>query len=274
MNKNCGAVLALVVASSCGNSDDIRGENEVLKRKNEALTKRLDDIRRGVEVLKREGENSNRRLLEMKNKLAKSFDEFLLTGKCNELVGCLVDELFGSYSFSFENINGRWKLCSDYGIMDFDFRDDSWNLFIYWLLKSGKKIQGWKNFWGNNIDDLVLFLNFLGENGFLGKESVFQDNEFEEILLSSYSAFGELTVDSLMELFRICKNVKFYSGMRKVDFRADSIRKDDVGWGDNSYLFSLNEGDKFHILGEDSEDARAKFEKFCKERGFPSIVDE
>ena len=325
MNKNCGAVLALVVASSCGNSNNredvkfLKRKNEELKRENREKNKmllefgNLDDVRGGVGVLKRENEVfeelnrenrvSNKTLLKFENlddirgdvEVLKKENEELnrensekkmpLEMKKNLSVRSLVSgtrsgfvddsEDFSSYSFTLKKISGVWKLCWDQGTVNFDLYNRNVGSFFCKVLKSGNTIQGC----GDYLKDRTAFEFFyllwlLSSESLLGEENIFQNNEFEEILVNDSCVFSFLDVDSFMELFRICKSVKFNDNGSEENFRVDHVVRSITVMGNCKYGIYSNGCAPFFILGENSEDARAKFEKFCEERGFPSIVDE
>ena len=277
MNRNCVAVLALVVASSCGNSDDRMRDIEALKRKNEELTKELDDTRGDVEVLKRESENGNRGFLQMKKDLSKLAMEFMLAEDSGEALNMVLNDLglwfvsFSPYSFSLKNIEGNWKLCWDDGAMDLEFNrykflDTLW----YWLFKSGKGIQGFEDFLKDEKSCSVVFefLNFLNENELFGKKSCFGDCKFKEIRVENYQSFEKLeSVGALEELFRICPNVKVKS--KTGDFENFSCYRAILGLdardGADNVLFKMDSGESFYLRVK-NDDELENFKDFCNKK--------
>ena len=270
MNKNCVAVLALVVASSCDDDNVKKYYIEVLKRGNEVL-KSENELLITKEERERNKTLLNETWLEMKRNFVWPFVECWINEDVNKLLsdfGVSVDELFSSYSFSLKKIGGCWKLCWDYGAVNFDLRYKGCKSFLYGLLKSGKKIQGFDDFLKDEkfSRNFFTFLIFLDEEVFF-KERVFGDNELEEVLFYDISVFNWLVVNVFVELFRICPNVKVKLGGNCEDLHFDSatFSYKPNEWGSGLCFIIFPSGASFYLRVRNNNELE-KIKDFCNEK--------
>jgi len=239
--------LALVVASSCGNLGDVRGDIEALKRENERI---------------------NRMLLEMKKNLVVSFMEFWAVENGNKFLsdfGVPRDELFSSCPFVLKNIDGVWKLCWGSKSVVFRLYLGEFRSFVCRLLESGVKIQGFDTFLKDDkfCCDFFSFLNFLYREKPFVEKNFWVKNEFKEVWVDNLKSLKMLFPSAFRGFFRICENVKIRSKTGDLeDFVVISVT-----FSQGRVVFKINGGESFFLKVKSKNDFEI-FERLCGEKGW------